>query len=70
VSGTFGIIFSTSEKSYPVDRILGEVLVQGFGVSVSKIPRARKLGVDEKHHMIADEPDPGPCESCKEWCSK
>ena len=25
---------------------------------------------DEKQRMVADEFDPGPCESCEEWCSK
>ena len=25
---------------------------------------------DEKQRMVADELDPGPCESCEWWCSE
>jgi CRISPR-associated protein Csa1 len=25
---------------------------------------------DEKQHMVADELDPDPCDSCEAWCSK
>jgi CRISPR-associated protein Csa1 len=25
---------------------------------------------DEKQRMVADELDPGPCESCEEWCAR
>jgi CRISP-associated protein Cas1 len=54
VSGAFGIIFSMSEQAYPVDRILGEVFVEGFGVSVSK--KSERLVVKRKGKVTFERP--------------
>jgi len=54
VSGTSSIIYSTSEQAYHVDRILGEVFVEGFGLSVSK--KSERLVVKRKGEVIFERP--------------
>jgi CRISP-associated protein Cas1 len=54
VSGTSGIILSTREGLYPADRVLGEVFVEGFGVSVSK--KSERLVVKRKGEVILERP--------------
>lgn len=54
MSDASGIIFSTSEKKDQVDRILGEVFVEGYGVSVSK--KSERLVVKRKGEVIFERP--------------
>jgi CRISP-associated protein Cas1 len=54
VSGARGIILSTSKQVHPADRVLGEVFVEGFGVSVSK--KSERLVVKRKGEVIFERP--------------
>jgi CRISP-associated protein Cas1 len=48
------MILSTSEQAYPADRVVGEVFVEGFGVSVSK--KSERLVVKKKGEVIFERP--------------
>jgi hypothetical protein len=52
VSGGFGIILVTSKQVHPADRVLGEVFVEGFGVS----KKSERLVVKRKGEMIFERP--------------
>jgi CRISPR-associated protein Cas1 len=54
VSGYFGTILLDVKEIDPADRILGEVFVEGFGVSVSK--KSERLVVKKKGEVIFERP--------------
>ena len=54
MSGHFGRILLDGRDIDPADRILGEVFVEGFGVSVSK--KSERLVVKRKGEVIFERP--------------
>ncbi len=54
MSGISGIIFLATQNVSPVDRVVGEVFIEGFGVSVSK--KSERLVVKRKGEVIFERP--------------